>query len=104
MNRIENYTCPFTTENGNICQQNTNGVTFCKRHDEFLKSNSLNLNRKKYKTKIVYRKHEKSRDPDRVLKEMIGRTQYCISECIYPDLGHQMRLVKLLNIYLTEEK
>lgn len=59
---------------------------------------------KKYRTEIVYKKYENSSDPDRILKELIGRTQFCILECIYPDQGHQMRLVKPLNLCLNGKK
>lgn len=104
MHSAGNYLCAFTTENGNICKEYTDGATFCKRHDDYLISNMHNLNRKKYKTKIVYRKYEFSRDPDRIIKEMIGRIQYCLSECFYPDLGHQTRLVELLNLYLNGKR
>lgn len=98
------YVCPYTGENLKICKQKTRGATFCKQHDTFLKANTWNHNRKKYKIKVVYVKYEDSRDPERILKEMSGRIMYCIAEGIYPDHGHQIRLLKLLNLHLSGKK
>lgn len=94
-----NNACPFTSENGRICGAESGNETFCMRHDVFLRNNKANAHRKKYHEKVVYIKHEKSSDPNRILKEMIGRCTDLVSRCVYPDDGHQIRLQKLYNMH-----
>lgn len=96
--------CSYTSEYLRICEENTYGETFCKRHDDFLRTNTYNRYQKMNKNKVVYVKYETSTDPDKIVKEMSGRIKYYITECKYPDFGHQIRQHFLLYEHLRTKK
>lgn len=110
------YVCPFTTENGNICKAETGTAVFCARHEKFLRVNALNKRRNPDFRQVVYNKYEKSKDPERILKELIGRTKFLVVKGYYIDYGdaveidyvidagHAIRLLKLLNLYLNGKR